>query len=305
MTTNDYPVDPNSGVELHRLYRQDALMTERVSGYLPPNIHGSQVHTILDLGCGPGAWLIEMARRHSHLHCSGIDISEHMIAYAQNLAKTEPFHDRLRFSVGSFDTLPFPDATFDFVNARNVQWFLASEGRDSVAQEWYRVLRPGGWLRFIGIQVPFTNSAAFETITELFLGILGARGKTLSLSTCSPEAQEKVEHLRQTYTPFLSNIPRDIGVVVELRGMLEHLDCEEIQVSSHVIDFSYNSEDREAWVRNMLLSHESYKPFFLNEIAGLSQQHLETLYAVSREELASPTFLGIEFFLSVWGKKPL
>lgn len=82
-----------------------------------PHIKGRQV---LDLGCGDG---YDAAKYHSlGALVAGVDASEEML----KLARFK--NPELQFEVGTFDTVPFPNKSFDFVfskyaiqTARNLQ----------------------------------------------------------------------------------------------------------------------------------------------------------------------------------------
>jgi ubiquinone/menaquinone biosynthesis C-methylase UbiE len=115
---------------------------------------------VLDVGCGPGDLLREMAR---HLSVTGqqqgvwdmlvgLDFSPGMAAQAVAQAAGLPVH----FFVGDAQTLPFSDATFDVVMARHMLYHVPDI--DQAVAEAARVLRDGG--RFLVT----TNSA--QTMPE-------------------------------------------------------------------------------------------------------------------------------------------
>ena len=64
---------------------------------------------VLDVGSGTGALAFEVARRKAARHVTGIDPSKEFVAYAMS---RNPFHDRIRFQLGSAQDLPFADAEF-------------------------------------------------------------------------------------------------------------------------------------------------------------------------------------------------
>jgi ubiquinone/menaquinone biosynthesis C-methylase UbiE len=95
-----------------------------------------------DLGCGPGQLVIELARRSSGLHVTGIDLSDEMIARGQKNARRAGVADRVSFRRGNAQQIPFPDASLDLV----VSTLSLHHWSDPVAvlDEIARVLRPGG-----------------------------------------------------------------------------------------------------------------------------------------------------------------
>jgi tRNA G46 methylase TrmB len=44
-----------------RLMIQDRLLTKGMGGLFPERADLSNLHRILDIGCGPGAWALDMA----------------------------------------------------------------------------------------------------------------------------------------------------------------------------------------------------------------------------------------------------
>ena len=76
---NAYIIDAESASEMARLMHQDHLMTERMGGLFPAGIDPSQVHTVLDLACGPGSWVLDVAYEYPAIEIVGTDISNRMI----------------------------------------------------------------------------------------------------------------------------------------------------------------------------------------------------------------------------------
>lgn len=177
MSNNPYPIDPKDSVELSRLLRQEPFITG-ITGYLPPDVDPSLLQQTLDVGCGPGLWLIDLVRQFPHMHGVGIDISPIMIEHAQGQTKIRQLQTRLEFHTGSFAVLPFPDESFDFINARLVQWFIREQDRLTILREWFRVLRPGGFIRLIEAELPKSNGQAHEILTEMFSQAIKRAKKT-------------------------------------------------------------------------------------------------------------------------------
>ena len=99
-------------------------------------------HTILDIGCGPGAAVRAAA---GSVRCAvGVDRSESMIAIADR--RSEGF-DNVQFTAAGAEDLPFPDETFDRV--WTIHAFHHWEDREQGIAECLRVLRPGGRLLIV------------------------------------------------------------------------------------------------------------------------------------------------------------
>jgi ubiquinone/menaquinone biosynthesis C-methylase UbiE len=116
---------------LRGVYRR---LADDVAGVAP------QDGSVLDVGTGPGMFLVELAKRRPDLRLTGVDPSADMVGAAQrNLV---PFGDRASVRAGDAARLPFPDGTFDLVVSS-----ISLHHWDDVASavpELARVLRPGG-----------------------------------------------------------------------------------------------------------------------------------------------------------------
>ncbi len=75
--------DRSSNPEMIRLMIQDNLFTMGMDGPLSEQADPASLHRVLDIGCGPGGWILEAARLYPHMGLVGIDISWRMIEYAR------------------------------------------------------------------------------------------------------------------------------------------------------------------------------------------------------------------------------
>jgi ubiquinone/menaquinone biosynthesis C-methylase UbiE len=100
--------------------------------------HGEAV----DLGCGAGQLVLEMARKVPGLHLTGIDLSEKMLADARQSAQRVGLEDQVDFHLGNAEKIPFPDQSLDLVisTASLHHW----NDPVKVLNEIDRVLKPGG-----------------------------------------------------------------------------------------------------------------------------------------------------------------
>jgi ubiquinone/menaquinone biosynthesis C-methylase UbiE len=103
---------------------------------------------VLDVGCGPGDLLRQMARGRPDWRAPvGLDLSAGMVAQAMERTREQ----EVRFLVADAQSVPFPDETFDVVMARHMLYHVPDINR--AVSEAARVLRPHG--RFLVT----TNSA--------------------------------------------------------------------------------------------------------------------------------------------------
>ncbi|GHO99334.1 hypothetical protein KSF_093820 [Reticulibacter mediterranei] len=275
---NTYFIDHESGAEMARLLDQDRLYTEAMGGFFSERSDLSTIHRMLDIGCGPGGWVQEVAYAYPDKEVVGIDISTAMISYAQAQAGVQHLENARFLVMDATEPLTFEDQSFDLVNARLIA-FLTPQQWPSLIQECLRILRPGGILRLTECQGPgITNSAAFEQQVSFFAQALYRAG--------------------QSYSPD----GRQLGIVPMLSGFLRRAGCQHIGHRAHMIDFSAGEAAQALWSRDMKTFFKLLQPFFL-ATGVTTQEEADKLYTQMEIDMLSDDFSGVHLFTTVWGEK--
>lgn len=138
---------PNDDEEMDRLIGQHFALKSLFEG----NIHYSvkeelgldkREALVLDLGCGPGTWLMDTATEYPYSHFIGVDMCD---VFPNNVRPPN-----VTFQVGNvLQRLNFPENTFDFINIRLFIIALKSEEWPILIKEAYRLLKPGGYLQCV------------------------------------------------------------------------------------------------------------------------------------------------------------
>ena len=99
-------------------------------------------NTLVDVGCGPGYLLVDMARAFSDLEFIGVDISQQMLERATNNITGSRLGERISFRAGDIQGLPFEPNSLDFVISTLSlhHWLQPKRGFLEIS----RVLKPGG-----------------------------------------------------------------------------------------------------------------------------------------------------------------
>jgi SAM-dependent methyltransferase len=97
---------------------------------------------VLDVGCGSGYTACLIAERYGS-RVQGIDLSEVMIAKAEERARRRALADRVEFRVADVFDLPFEDDSFDVALVESVLTPLPGDKGQAMG-EMVRVIRPGG-----------------------------------------------------------------------------------------------------------------------------------------------------------------
>ncbi|HEY1557923.1 MAG TPA: class I SAM-dependent methyltransferase, partial [Kofleriaceae bacterium] len=129
------------GVEL--LFRGTADVMRRQ--IIPPitafvREHGDELR-VLDVACGTGRTLHQLARTHQRLRLHGADLSP---AYVRLARKRLADVAELTLAVENAEALPWADGTFDVVTSVYLFHELPRRARRNVVSEIARVVRPGG-----------------------------------------------------------------------------------------------------------------------------------------------------------------
>jgi hypothetical protein len=179
-----------------------------------------------------------------------------------------------------FRQLYFAASSFDFVNARFIQWFLDQQTRAAVLPEWFRIVRPRGILRLIESEAArMTNSQTLEGLIHQFVSVLAKAGKTA------------VPGERCTGIPLL------------LRPALQLLGCRDMHETASLVKFSSGTEEH-AFVSDDILKGMETMDAFVLKSRVVRKKKLAEAYEQVRRDLQSPDFLGLIFYVSAWGRKP-
>jgi ubiquinone/menaquinone biosynthesis C-methylase UbiE len=116
--------------------KQEVLRMNTAANLLP-----SSVKTILDVGCGNGAFLYHLESGNNKLELLGIERSK--AAVAKKLCRTD-------IQIGDITALPFPDNSFDCVSCMEVLEHLPVAVYDKALKELQRVAK-----EFILVTVPY------------------------------------------------------------------------------------------------------------------------------------------------------
>lgn len=130
---------------------------------------------VLEIGCGPGAAIRDVAKVVSGGFVAGIDPSDVMVRQAVRRNLEAICHGRVDIRLASMSVIPYPDACFDKVFGTNSIQF--SRALLSDLREVLRVLRAGG-LALFSIQPMWkggTRAAARATVRKL-AEAMGAAG---------------------------------------------------------------------------------------------------------------------------------
>lgn len=284
---NTYLNDPESGAEMLRLLDQDRTLTRCMGGLVAEQSGVESLHDVLDIACGPGGWVQELAFAYPHLEVTGIDISQAMIEYARMQARTQHLENAHFVVMDATKPLDLPGGSFDLVNARTIAGFMRTSVWPALVQECVRILRPGGILRLTETDLwGKTNSPAFEQLHGLVM-----RAASLNGHSFDPSGQT-------------------IGITPMLERLLTRAGLKDIGTRAHAINYSMGAVAHQAMYQNSRVFYKLVQPFLLKTRsafpeAGIpGQEELDRLYERALLEMLEDDFVAIFYLLTAWGVKP-
>lgn len=263
--------------ELTRLTVQDAMLTEGMGGPLAEQTLPLAFQHILDIGCGPGRWLMEVAQQSGAQKLVGIDIDQRMIDHARTRAGSAQLGERVTFQVmDALQPLAFPDGIFDLVNMRLGSSYLRTWDWPRVITEIMRVTCAGGTIRLVDTESGHqSNSSALNALFSLLADALFAAGHMFT--------RERT------------------GLVAHLPRLLERHGCLHLQTRVSPLKFRAGTPQGEAYYNDLV--HMQGLRFFIQKWSS-NKGDFDTLYQQALQDARQSNFVVTWTFHTIWGIRP-
>lgn len=268
-------------VENERL-RNKIHLTAQSIGLLPglPSDEKEKLRNILEVGCGPGTWVLEVAK--DNVQVIGIDTREYAIMYAKAVSKQMKRNNVQFHTVADLSgPFPFPDQSFDLLSAQNISLFFYRYSWPRFLTECFRLLRPGGRLRLTEFEMGMSNAPAHEEFVSLFLQAMSQGERSLSITG------------------------RHLGTFSQLESLLLQAGFHGITVVEQSINYSttapldsYNFE----WQKDYQLLARGAM-FYIVSKGVATQERVEALLRQQEQEMKYPWFSATLPIKTFWGIK--
>jgi ubiquinone/menaquinone biosynthesis C-methylase UbiE len=268
--------DRSNREEMNRLQIQDHLYTASMGGVLPEQPDPTRFQRVLDVGCGTGNWLIELAQTvPSCTRLVGVDVSLKFIEYAREQAKDAQVSDRVEFHVAdALRLLEFPDKSFDLVNHRLASSWLRTWDWRKLLQEYRRVCRPGGVVRITEYEGMGTNnSPASSRFGELSSAALYQAGHFFT--------------------------PTNEGMTGELVHLFEQHGLRQVRTRLSPLEYHAGTPEWQGFFENSKLFGRTILPF-LRKWTRVPDDY-EEIYQQMLCEMLQPDFVATWCLVTVWG----
>jgi demethylmenaquinone methyltransferase/2-methoxy-6-polyprenyl-1,4-benzoquinol methylase len=70
---------------------------------------------LVDVGCGSGNLIVEIAQKFKTIDLIGVDISDQILELAKQRVIKYELKERIKLEIGNVESLPFPDNSIDFI----------------------------------------------------------------------------------------------------------------------------------------------------------------------------------------------
>jgi ubiquinone/menaquinone biosynthesis C-methylase UbiE len=278
--SSTYPVqDRSNQEELKRLAIQDHMLTAVMGGVLPEQEDPTRFRRVLDIGCGPGGWILAVAQEYPQIErLFGIDISTTIINYAREQAEQKHIpvgpRERIEFHVmDALRMLEFPEDFFDLVNFRLGVSFMRQWDWPKLFSEMRRVLKVGGVVRIVEVPIgPRSKSEALTKLYELFRCALFRSG-----------------HLfREEPT----------GLIDELPGLLMQNSFQKIELHKCEVEYRAGTEIGDASLQDNAMLFRTFRPFFSRY--GCLPGNYDHLYQQAVNDLQQQGFIVTADVYTIW-----
>jgi ubiquinone/menaquinone biosynthesis C-methylase UbiE len=269
--------DLSNQEEMGRLLVQDRMFTAGMGGVLAEQPEPNSFRRVLDVGCGPGGWVIETAQAYPDISLLiGIDVNGKMLESAREQASTQKLGERVAFyKMDALRMLEFPDAYFDLVNLRTGMSWLRKWDWLKLLQEFWRVLRVGGMVRLTEINGPLlSNSAAMTSLWSVV-----AQSFLYSGTYFAPNGE---------------------GFDSELVRLLEQCGLQQVQTREYTLEYRPDTPEGQLFIEDARRLYRTIKPF-LHRWTRVPDDYGE-LYQQMLKDIEQPEFVATAKLFTVWGR---
>ncbi len=263
--------------ELVLLQQEEQMMTAVLGGVLPEQPDPTSFESVLDVGCGTGQWLIEVAQTYPGIaYLVGVDISKQIVEYAQAQATSQQVADRVQFRVmDALSFLDFPPDTFNLINIRFGASFLRTWDWDRLLHDFKRIARSNGVIRIVEANWMESNNPAQEQQANLLLQAFYRSGHAFTLQ-------------------------KD-GMTSGLVPLLRQSGFQNIQTADRILHYHKETLQGQFFLTYIKQIFQSIQPF---EQKWNRHSSKEIVYKRMQEDMQQPGFEMSWKFLTLWAKNP-
>jgi SAM-dependent methyltransferase len=175
--------------------------------------------------------------------------------------------------------LPFDDASVDLVHVRLLVGFLTRSTWPDFLHECWRVLKPGGVLCSVEMELLFVNCPELHRAASLII-----------------QAMYQAGHAWMPDGPLT-------GIFAAQEPLLRHAGFIERRQEVLSLPFSTGTSAHSVLTNTLLETQRLLQPFLLQAQVA-SREQLQESMEQCRQEIATPDCWALALYQRVWGRKP-
>jgi len=239
-------------------------------GLIPEQLDSVDFHDVLDVACGLGEWLLDMAFKYPEKEFVGLDRHAARLDYARAYASVQGI-EHVKFFQGDMLHMPFKDGSYDLVHGRFLLMTVTATVRRVLLNEMVRVCMPEGYVLLQETLFPVTNCDASMYWFDLFR-----------------LAQERAE-----ITPL---------VACDIEQQLYQAGCRSVQHIDTMIPISHGTAANRALCTHAIEMQNFLAPFLLSTGVVTADQ-LNKISMQVHIDLVSKDFVGVWPVVAFIGQK--
>ncbi|CAG8450186.1 12742_t:CDS:2 [Ambispora leptoticha] len=145
---------------------------------------------VIDIGCGSGIWILDMAQQYPNSTFVGIDISP--------ILPSEGCPTNVKFVQHNvLDGLPFANSSFDLVHEKFMTGaFTETQWKEKIIPEMIRLARPDGWVESLECEITSSDESVTMRVTKALHDFMRLKGM-------NPTIGKEIPHIFENTNAFL------------------------------------------------------------------------------------------------------
>ena len=257
-----------NNAEIERLLSLHQSLSVAMGGALPPILDVSKVKRVLDIGCGIGAWVHEVAQHNPHMQVVGIDTNPAFIEYARGRAYDTHNATFLQQDMYTLESA-FQHGSFDLIHLRFLAGTVSVTQFPRLIQAISRLCKRNGLLIMTEAELPLTSSTACDYMASLILSSMIRADRAFSPG----------------FTPQL-------GIASRLRYWLRTQHCILKHDDTRYLDISHGKPTHSIFVQQAISFAQQIRPFVLST-GEITETQFDTLFTRMQKEISERGFYGV------------
>ncbi|CAI2187961.1 487_t:CDS:2 [Funneliformis geosporum] len=255
---------PNDDDEVDRLHLEHFLIrTVWKSNYSSPIDELLEAGcTVLDIGCGPGAWCLDMATKYKNSKFFGLDISP---MFPKEIKPNNTIFQECQI----LDGIPYNDQSFDFCHMRFMfPSFDESQFENIVIREVSRVLKVGGYLEVCEYELCQNCGPILQRLLDLRCEMMTNIGRNPKIAALIGKFMEKTNLFDEVHfeerTIGIGSWAGRIGEVAK-DDVVTRMYSIKPALMNHIngLGIGISSEDYDEMMRQSVDEFNEYQTYFV------------------------------------------